>query len=191
MKKAKAGWTVCLAASIGLAASVLLAQSQSQKPAPNVSATRPNVTALEAQNTPQTMQTGLWQTTMTGKYMGLPPQMAAAINPTMTYKSCVEAKALTSHEWAKQLVGFHCSSINVVKSTSTDAVVQATGCNVGNRGTADGIGHFHLAPSGRTLTGSLNVTFSGNNPLGGNGTLQVQASNTSNWIGATCPADVK
>ena len=68
---------------MGFAATALLAQSQSRKPTTDV-----GCRAASAQLTPLNMKTGLWQTTMTGKYSGLPPQMAAAINPTPhAYKS--------------------------------------------------------------------------------------------------------
>ncbi len=53
MRKATAGGVICLAASLTFAATVLLAQSQPGK---------------NAHITPLNLKTGLWQTTMTGKY---------------------------------------------------------------------------------------------------------------------------
>ncbi|HLV94211.1 MAG TPA: hypothetical protein VKS44_03385 [Candidatus Acidoferrales bacterium] len=81
---------------------------------------------------------------MTGKYSGLPPQIAAAMNPTHTYKSCVKADELTRNEWAKSLAGLKCSSVTVLKSTGADTDVQAKGCEAGNGMAAEGHGTFHL-----------------------------------------------
>jgi uncharacterized protein DUF3617 len=183
MRKTTVGWMVCLAA-LGFAATVLLAQSQSRKP------TTDAAKAASAQLTPLNMKTGVWQTTMTGKYSGLPPQMAAAINPTPhAYKSCVKPEQLSKDQWAKGLAGYKCSSMTVLKSTGTDVDVQATGCDVSNGMTAGGHGKFHMVDSGH-LTGSMDVTFSGNTPFGDSGSVHMHADYTSNWIGASCPADM-
>ena len=190
MRKATAGWAVCLAASFGLAGTVLLAQSQSKTAVPNASATHTDATAIRAQITPLNMKTGVWQTALTGKYSGVPPQMAAAINPTMTYKKCVKAKELTRDTWAQEVVGLNCASVTVLKSTGNEAQVQAKGCAVGNGMTADGLGNFQLANSGSSLTGSMDVTFGGATPFGGSGSVHMHADYTSNWIGATCPANM-
>jgi hypothetical protein len=187
MRKTTAVWTVGLAASFVFAATVLLAQ-QSKRSAPNASATRTDATAVPPPLTPLNMKTGLWQTTMTGKYIGLPPQIASAMNATHTYKSCVKADDLTRNQWAKGLAGLKCSSVTVLSSTGTDTDVQAKGCDVGDRMTADGHGKFHLTDSGH-LTGSMDVTFNGNSPFG-SGPLQMHADYTSAWIGASCPADL-
>jgi len=183
MRKTTVGWMVCLAA-LGFAATALLAQSQSGKP------TTDAAKAASAQLTPLSMKTGVWQTTMTGKYSGLPPQMAAAINPTPhAYKSCVKPEQLSKDQWAKGLAGYKCSSMTVLKSTGTDVDVQATGCDVSNGMTAEGHGKFHMVDSGH-LTGSMDVTFSGNTPFGDSGSVHMHADYTSNWIGASCPADM-
>jgi hypothetical protein len=185
MRNATAGWMICLAASFGLAATVLLAQSQSTKPAPSASAV-----AASNQITPLNMKTGLWQTTMTGKYTGLPPQIAAALNPTHTYKTCTKPEELTRNEWAKGIIGLKCSSVTVLRSTATDTDIAAKGCEAGNGMTAEGHGKFHLAGSGQ-LTGTMDVTFTGNTPFGGNGPVQMHSDFNSTWIGASCPADLQ
>lgn len=149
-------------------------------------------TALMAQSneqiTPLAMKTGGWQTTMTGKYTGLPAQVAAAVNPTMTYKNCVKPEDVTGHTWARDVVG-KCSTVTVLKSTATDADIEAKDCQVGDGMTAEGRGKFHLVDS-EHLTGMLDVTFSGSSPFGGSGPIQMHAEYTSNWIGAACPADM-
>ena len=180
MRKTTVGWMVCLAA-LGFAATALLAQSQSGKP------TTDAAKAASAQLTPLNIKTGLWQETETGKYSGLPPQIAAAINPTMTYKSCVKPKDLTSDAWAKEIVGLKCSSVTVLKSTRTDVDVVGKGCNAGNGMTAEGHGKFHMVDS-EHLTGTMDVTFSGSTPFGGNGPVHMHADYNSNWIGSSCPA---
>lgn len=184
MRKTTVGWMVCLAASFGLAATALLAQSQSGKP------TTDAAKAASAQLTPLNMKTGVWQTTMAGKYTGLPPQIASAITPAPhSYKSCVTPEQLSKNEWAKGLAGYKCSSMTVLKSTGTDVDVQAKGCEAGNGMTADGHGKFHMVDSGH-LTGTMDVTFNGNTPFGNNGSVHMHADYTSNWIGASCPANL-
>jgi hypothetical protein len=133
---------------------------------------------------PLNVKTGLWQTTMTAKYTGLPPQMAAAVNPTMTYKGCIKPKDLSTNEW---VTGFKCSSWTVLKSTGTDMEAEGKACAVGNGMTADGHGKFHALDS-EHLTGTIDADFTG---FTGNGsTVHLHADYTSNWLGATCPADV-
>lgn len=185
MRKATAVWTVCLAASFVFAATVLLAQTQSKRSAPNASATHTDATAINA-ITPLNMKTGLWQTTMTGKVTGLPPQLAAAVNPTSTHKSCVTPEQLTRSQWTKGLT--KCSSVTVLKSTGTDIDVEMKGCG---KMMAEGHGKFHLADPGH-LTGSVDMTMilNGNTPFGGNGPIHSHTDFTSIWIGATCPADM-
>ena len=173
MRKRMTVGVICLAASLVFASTVLLAQSQS---------------GASAQITPLNMKTGLWQTTMTGKYTGLPPQVAAAMNPTSTYKNCVRPKDLAGDAWAKNVVG-KCSSVNVLKSTGTDTNVEAKGCSAGNGMTAEGHGKFHLVDS-EHLTGTMDVTFSGNTPFSGNGPVHMLADYTSKWVGASCPAEM-
>ena len=60
----------------------------------------------------------------------------------------------------------------------TDVDVQATGCDVSNGMTAEGHGKFHMVDSGH-LTGSMDVTFSGNTPFGESGPVQMHADYTS------------
>lgn len=160
---------ICLTVCLAFAGSVLLAQSRTGK---------------SSQVKPLDMKTGLWQTTMTGKYSGLPPQIAAAVNPTSTYKNCVKPKDLASNAWTKNMLG-KCSSVTVLKSTGTDTDVEAKDCAMGNGMTAEGHGKFHLADSGH-LTGMMDVTFSGNTPFAGSGPVHLLANYTSKWIGASC-----
>ena len=79
--------------------------------------------------------------------------------------------------------------MTVLQSTASDIDVVGKDCEVGNGMTAEGHGKFHMADSGH-LTGSMEVTFNGGSPLGGNGSVHMLANYTSNWIGATCPADL-
>lgn len=164
MRKAMAVGVICLAASQVFAGRVLLAQSTPQI-------------------IPLNMHTGAWQTTITAKYIGLPPQLAAAMSPTSTYQTCVKPEDLSRETWAKSVVG-KCSSVTVLKSTGTDTDVEAKQCDAGNGMTAEGHGTFHLADSSH-LSGSMDVTLSGN-PFGGTDPLRVHTNYTSKWIGATC-----
>ncbi|HEV2315001.1 MAG TPA: DUF3617 family protein [Candidatus Acidoferrales bacterium] len=176
MRKAIAVAVIGLAASLGLAATVLLAQSGTTAPATPV------------QLTPLNARTGLWQTTTTMKYSGLPPQFAAALKPTTTYKSCLKPKDLSPNNWTTKGLGVKCSTLTVLKSTATDIDVEGKGCSVGGGMTGEGRGKFHLADT-EHLTGSMDVTWSGSTPFG-SGTVHSHGDYTSNWIGATCPADM-
>ena len=133
---------------------------------------------------PLNAKPGLWQTTSSTKYTGLPPQMAAALNPTMKYKSCVKPKDLNSNEW---ILGFKCSTWTVLSSTGTDMDVQAKACEVGHGMTADGHVKLHLGDS-EHLTGSIDIDFTGFNPNGS--AVHVHGDYSSQWLGATCPADI-
>jgi len=141
------------------------------------------VLAQTAKIQPLNAKTGLWQTTQTVKLTGLPPQMAAAINPTVTYKGCVKPEDLSTGAWANEGSRLKCSSWTVLKSTGTDMEVKAAGCEMGYGMTASGQGNFHLQDSGH-LTGSIDYTITGNAQA-----LQGHASYTSKWIGATCSAE--
>ena len=133
--------------------------------------------------------TGLWQTSLTVNYTGLPAGMAAAVNPAMTYKTCVKPEDLNTDVWLSgNGAGLKCASWNVLKSTDTDEEMEGKSCDAGNGMTADGHGTIHLSDPGH-LTGSIDATFNG---VTGNGNaVQMHASYTSTWIGATCPANMK
>lgn len=173
MRKAIAVGVICLAASLAVTATVIFAQTQSRKPA-------------SVQLTPLNEKTGLWQTTETLKYTGLPPQIAAAVNPIPTFKSCLKPKDLSPSKWTTKEFGLKCSSLTVLKSTGTDLEAQGRGCDAGNGMTADGDGNFHVLDS-EHVTGRIVVTFSGSTPFG-NGPVHAHVHYTSKWIGATCPA---
>lgn len=132
---------------------------------------------------PLNVKTGLWETTQTVKLTGLPPQIAAAINPTVTYKSCVKPKDLSTNAWANEGSGLKCSSWNVLKSTGTDMEVQASGCEGGYGMTGGGHGNIHVQDS-EHVTGSIDYTVTGNGLA-----VQGHGTHTSKWIGATCPAE--
>ena len=134
---------------------------------------------------PLNAKTGLWQTTQTVKLTGLPPQMAAAINPTVTYKGCVKPEDLGTAAWANGGSRLKCSSWTVLKSTGTDMEVQGDGCELGYGMTASGHGSFHLQES-EHLTGSIDYAVTGNGQA-----LQGHASYTSKWIGAACSVEAK
>lgn len=175
MMKASAGWTISMVV-LGIVASVLVARSQSERSAEN----------LRSDITPLNMKSGLWQTTMTGQYSGLPAQYAQAMNRNTSYKNCVKPEDLIRNEWARGLAGLKCSTLTVLKSTGTDMEVEAKGCDAGRGMLAEGQGKFHLANSG-SLTGTMDVTFSGSTPFGGNSPVQMHAVYTSNWVGPSCP----
>lgn len=177
MKKAIAVALICSAASLAFAGTVLLAQAQSGKTA-------------DVQLTPLNVKTGLWQTTSTVKYTGLPPQMAAAFNSQITSKSCLKPEDLDAKKWtAKELSGLKCSSLTVLKSTATDIEAEGKGCEVNEGVTADGHGKFHVADPGH-VTGTLDVTWSGSTPYG-NLSVHGHGEYVDKWLGATCPAGVR
>ncbi len=182
MRKATAGWMVCLAASFGLAATVLLAQSQPKKNVPNASATRSNVTQARTQLKPLNVKTGLWQMTQKVTWTGLPPQYAALLQnaaPTQ-YKSCVKASDLIENPWSDGS-GQRCTW-TVLNSDGTDMKVQGS-CQGNEGATVQMQGQIHAADS-QDGTGSMDLTLTMNGM-----TAKGHASYTGKWIGSTCPAD--
>lgn len=135
---------------------------------------------------PLKVKTGLWQMTQTVSWTGLPPQTAALMkqmSPTITYKSCVKPKDLSSNPWAD---GSRDKCVwKALNSTGTDMDVQATSCNMGKEYglTADIHGKIHVIDSEHG-TGSMEVTLTGNGQ-----TMHGHATYTGNWIGPTCPAE--
>ena len=158
MRKAIALGVICLAASLAFAATEVLQ--------------------------PLNVKTGLWETTQTVKLTGLPPQMAAALNPTMTYKSCVKQKDLNTNAWVNEKAAVKCSSWTVLKSTGSDMELEGNGCGLGNGMTASGRGNIHVADS-EHITAVIDYTVTGSGMA-----IQGHATHTSKWIGATCPADL-
>jgi hypothetical protein len=139
---------------------------------------------------PLKVKTGLWQTTSTVKFTGLPPQMAAGQNSHSDFKSCLKQEDLEPNKWTTaELGGLKCSSLTVLKSTGTDIEVEGKGCDVGEGLTAEGRGKFHVVDP-EHVTGSLDATWSGNTPYG-NLSVHGHGDYVEKWIGATCPANVK
>jgi hypothetical protein len=136
---------------------------------------------------PLNVKPGLWQDTVATKYTGLPPQMAAALNSKLTFKTCLKG-SLDANAWAADLARVKCSSLTVLKSTGTDLEVQGKGCDAGNGITANGLVKFHVLDS-EHVAGTADATASGNTPFGGSGSLHADYSDK--WLGATCPADMK
>lgn len=169
MRNRRSFMALALAAPLALSASVFLAQSSDHI-------------------TPLNMSTGEWQTTTTVDYSGLPPQMAQSLNRTTTHKACVKPENLARNGWTKKMIG-KCASVTVLNSTATDVDVEASGCDAGNGMTAGGRGKFHLVDSTH-LTGTMDVTFTGATPFGNNSPIQMHAHYVSDWVSATCPADM-
>lgn len=132
--------------------------------------------------TPLNAKVGAWQITQTVSWTGLPPQQAAIMkqaSPTMTYKSCVKAKDLTSNPWANS--HDECAW-SAQSSTGTDMDVQATGCQMGKEFgmTADIHGKIHVVDSEHG-TGSFDITMTGNGQ-----TMHGHGTYTGKWIGPSC-----
>jgi hypothetical protein len=142
---------------------------------------------------PLNAKPGLWQTTRTPKYTGLPPQMAqmtATMFPPIKFKSCLKPKDLKnlSGNAVATWLGVKCSSVTVLKSTSTDLDVQGKGCSMGDQGiNTDGLAKIHVLDSEHE-EGTIDAVITG---LPGSGPVHLHATDTSRWIGATCPADMK
>lgn len=174
---------------MGLAASLAFAGAQDQSKK-HVQGTLNGSSRVKMVNTPLNAALGLWQITQTVNWTGLPPQTAAMMNqmsPTVTYKSCVKKKDLSTNPWAE---GSHekCTW-TALSSTGTDMDVQATSCKFGDNDkyptTADLHGHITMSDSEHG-TGKFDVTM---NAMGQ--TMHGTATYTGTWVGATCPAGMK
>jgi Protein of unknown function (DUF3617) len=175
MKKLIVLGTLCLSTTL------LLAQTQQQKPAESAPPPVKNVTPTLV---PLNVKTGLWQMTETIAWTGLPPQMAAAMNNghAINYKSCVKSQDLNSNPWG-QGSGEHCRW-TTASSNGTDMQVQGSSCQMGNGMTAQVQGTIHVIDS-QDGTGSFDVTLTGNGQ-----TMHGHASYTGKWLSATCPAGI-
>jgi hypothetical protein len=161
-----------------LSTTLLLAQTQQQKPAETAPAPLTNV---KPPLVPLNVKTGLWQMTETVTWTGLPPQLAAAMNShPITYKSCVKTQNLNSNPWGEGS-GEHCQW-TAATSNGTDMQVQGSSCQMGNGMTAQAQGTIHVVDS-QDGTGSFDVTVTGNGQ-----TMHGHATYTGKWLGATCPA---
>lgn len=182
MRKALAVAVICFAAACAFAATMLLAQTQSTKPAQDASAAPTRAKAASENITPLHASPGLWQMTEKVTWTGLPPQYAAALQNGVPnhYKSCVKAKDLTTNPWAEGS-GEKCSW-TVLNSTGSDMEVTGTSCDLGKSWgmTAEAHGKIHLVDS-QNGTGSFEVTLTGNGQ-----TMHGHADYTGKWIGATC-----
>lgn len=174
MRKALPVAVICLAATFAFAATLLLAQTQSNKPAQDASAAK-NMTPLN-------VNTGLWQMTQKVTWTGLPPQYASLLQNGVPhqYKSCVKPKDLSTNPWADGS-GQKCSW-TTVSSSGSDMEVTGTMCDMGKDWgmTADVHGKIHIIDS-QNGTGSFDVTLTGNGQ-----TAHGHADYTGKWIGATC-----
>jgi hypothetical protein len=135
---------------------------------------------------PLKVKTGLWQMTETIKWTGLPPQMASmmkAAPPTITYKSCVRAKDLSTNPWADGS-GDKCTW-TVLNCNGSDMEVQGKACALGKDYgmSADVHGKIHVLDS-ENGTASMEVTVTGNGQ-----TMNGHASYTGKWISDTCPTN--
>jgi len=161
-----------------LSTTLLLAQTQQQKPADNVPPPAKNVAPPLV---PLNVKTGLWQMTETITWTGLPPQLASAMNGhPINYKSCVKSQDLSTNPWSEGS-GEHCRW-TTASSNGTDMTVQGNSCQMGNGMTAQVQGTIHVVDS-QDGTGSFDVTVTGNGQ-----TMHGHATYTGKWIGATCAA---
>ena len=144
-------------------------------------------TVLVAQSfTPLNVKTGLWQMSETITWVGLPPQMEAAMNNghVVNYKSCVKPADLSSNPWAEGS-GQTCRW-TVLSSNGSDMEVQGEACDLGKDYgmTANAKGTIHVIDS-QSGTGTFDITLTGNGQ-----TIHGHAAYTGKWVAATCPANV-
>jgi hypothetical protein len=154
---------------------------------------------------PLHVKLGLWQSTVNNQLGGglppdmqarlaaMPPEQRARIEAMMqkqfngmpqsnTFKSCLTKEDLNkSAPWGS---GTKCNW-TVITSTSSDLEVKGTGCDAGKNQGMDSEFHIkiHVVDSEH-----VKATFDGT--MTGNGhTMTMNGNYTSEWVGATCPAD--
>jgi hypothetical protein len=120
---------------------------------------------------PLSINTGVWQVTMTSSFNGMPPH-------TTSYTSCIRSADLMKYPFTDPKAN---CSWNVVSSTSS--TMQATGtCMPGNMGTLQFVMQL-TAVDAEHVQGTGQLTANGpNGPLNGN------YSGAAKWTGAQCPA---
>ncbi len=134
--------------------------------------------------TPLNVKTGLWQMTETITWVGLPPQMAAAMNNghTINYKSCVKPADLSSNPWGQG--SGHVCRWTAVKSDGSDMELQGDSCDLGKAlgMAADVKGTIHVIDP-QDGTGTFDVVLTGNGQ-----TMHGHAEYKGQWVAPTCPA---
>lgn len=132
---------------------------------------------------PLNVKTGLWQMTETVTWVGLPPQLAAAMKNAkpINYKSCVKPQDLSTNPWSDGS-GEKCSW-TVVKSNGTDMEVRGNACQMGKDwGMVSQLhGTIHASDS-ENGTATFDITLTGNGQ-----TMNGHANYTGKWVSATCP----
>jgi hypothetical protein len=120
---------------------------------------------------PLSINTGLWQVTMTSSINGMPPH-------TVTYTSCVRSEDLTKYPFTDQKAN---CTWNVLSSTSSTMEANGT-CMPRNMGTLQFMMKL-TALDAQHVQGTGQVT--ANTP---NGPMSGNYSGAGKWIGAQCPA---
>ncbi len=148
-------------------AATLLAQTQ----APNQAPTRVQL-PTQSQLTPLSVNTGLWQVTMTTTIKGMP-------NPIVnSYRSCIKKEDLGKYPFTDPKA---MCSWTVVSSTGTQMNANGT-CMPAGMGTVQ----FNMqlnASDSSDVTGTGQMSFNG--PAGA---MTGNYAATAKWVGANCPA---
>jgi hypothetical protein len=127
--------------------------------------------AVAAGLAPLSINTGVWQVTMTSSINGMPPH-------TTSYTSCVRPEDLTKYPFTDPKAN---CSWNVVSSTSSSMQANGT-CTPPKMGTLQFAMQL-TAVDAEHVQGTGQVTAS--TP---NGPMSGSYSGTGKWIGAQCPA---
>jgi hypothetical protein len=120
------------------------------------------------------INTGLWQVTMTSSINGMPPH-------TTTYSSCVRPGDLTKYPFTDPKAK---CSWNVLSSTASRMQANGT-CTPQNMGTLTFVMQL-TASDAEHVQGTGQVT--ANSP---SGPLTGNYSGTAKWVGAQCPAKMQ
>lgn len=126
---------------------------------------------------PLNVKTGLWQVTENTNAKGLPPAMAAAVNHSITYKTCVTPEKLKENPFT----GHKCNW-TMIRSSSSDMEAKGTACDAGkNQGMSTDV-HYKLhAVNPGYVTGTGDWTSSG-----GGQNMSGTVNGSGHWVSSSC-----
>jgi len=129
---------------------------------------------------PLNIKPGQWQVTETFSATGLPAKTPGATQ-TITYKSCVTQKDLTSNPFNDP---HQKCAWTVLNSTASDMELKGESCSLGEEGMKANV-HLKLhAVDSEHANGSGEWTATGNGM-----SMSGNATGSGKWISATCPSE--
>ena len=135
-------------------------------------------TSFSADNfQPLNVKTGLWEVTEHMTAQGLPPAMAALVNHTSTYKTCITPEQLKENPFSDDKCKW-----SLIQSNSSDMEVKGTDCDSGKKEGMSTTVHYKLhAVDSEHVNGSGDWTATGQGQ-----TMSGTVDGSGHWTASSC-----